>query len=169
MNKNKVAMTLVLGAVSAIVTAPLLLEQNSKEKSKGSESTVAETDATDSSVKNIAKNELINLKDDFQVNLPEDQKLALANEVNALLKRDISTKDLKDGFSLVLTGYGKGEISLEQEVYNELALTYNSGVFDKDSTNIGNNPYPVGDQPPSSVTFCHSACHYACHGSRGWR
>lgn len=158
MSNNKVAMALVLGAVSAVVAAPMLLNKEAeKNKDLASGSTVAD-------------NDLIDLKNNLDINLPEAERIALETEVGELLKRNVSTEDLMSGLSLVLKGYGEGGKSLENEVYEELSLA----MYSSDSTNVTNYAVPnTGSPYAASVMFCHaachSACHSACHGSRGWR
>ncbi len=157
MKKNKVAMALVLSAVSAVVAAPALLNEET-ENLAGAENAGAEE------VTPVAK-AIIDIKKNNQLDMPEEEKVALVDEVNELLKRNVSTEDLRDGLSVVLSGYGEGDMSLEQEVYQELSLAYTA-----DSTNLSaHSAAPVVTPPPKIVVFCHAACHYACHGSRGWR
>lgn len=157
MKKNKVAMALVLSAVSAIVAAPALLNEEA-ENLAGAENTGSEE-------ANPVAKAIIDIKQNNQLDMPEEEKVALVDEVNELLKRNVSTEDLRDGLSVVLAGYGEGDLSLEQEVYQELSLAYTA-----DSTNItSHSAAPIVKSPPKIVTFCHAACHYACHGSRGWR
>lgn len=153
MEKNKVAMAIVLGAIGAIAAAPSLLEQNTKMAEGEKEST------------SVAKNTIIDIKNNNKVDLPEEDKIALVDEVNSLLKRQSSLEELNDGYSLVLKGYGENNQSLQEEVYKELSLAF----ADDDSTMAGNNAIQPPGHPVSTVSFCHAACHYACHGSRGWR
>lgn len=155
MSNNKVAMALVLGAISAVVAAPMLLD---KEKN------------VDKSSDKVADKDLINLKETLNLDLPESERLALESEVDSLLKRSVANEDLMDGLNLVLQGYGNDGTSLEHEVYNEISLA----MYNSDSTNVNAYTVPsVGSMYTPSVLFCHaachSACHGACHGARGWR
>lgn len=160
MKKNKVSMALVLGAVSAIVAAPSLLNSDSDNLASAENQNSGNVGQEENPIART----IIDIKKNNQVDMPEEEKVALVDEVNELLKRNVSTEDLSDGLSLVLAGYGENNITLEQEVYNELTLAFNA-----DSTYlsyVGPSRTPV---PPQQVQFCHAACHYACHGSRGWR
>lgn len=161
MKRNKVAMALVLGAVSAIVAAPALLNGDAENHANTENQADSGKDGQGDSA--VAR-AIIDIKKNNQTDMPEEEKVALVNEVNELLKRSISTEDLSDGLSLVLTGYGENDMTLEQEVYKELTLAYNA-----DSTYLSYVAPPRTGVPHTQVQFCHAACHYACHGSRGWR
>lgn len=157
-NQDKILLSLITASVSALATAPYILE---KDGSRNVESN--EVDEIKSIDINVSKEVSVLTEEEIQA------KQEIKSYVEAVLTKKSPIVNIGKNIDVVTENYA----NIKKEVFVELGagVAYDKNNGDDSEQVSGAGKYTgktTVDKTPQ-LTFCHSACHSNCHGARGWR
>lgn len=147
---NKILMSLVAASISAMASAPQVIQAQELNKDTSKDTINLET---------IDLEKLQPAQATFVVEMQ--------NQLDAMLNKKTPSMRISESINILVENYGHNNASLKQEVLEKLGLSQSSNR--QDSTTVKNSVYNTGGAASSCHAACHSACHGACHGARGWR